>query len=101
MRRLLVAAALAVGCLLVVDAPASAHNFDTTSQATCSEERGEWTQSATVAHSHPDAMTPYYVDYYCCFDLGGLSHRYAYATRWWNGATTSHDWTPVYAGWCP
>lgn len=101
MRKILLILALAAGTLLLTGDRASAHNFDDNSTATCYAERGGWTLSSTVKHSHPDTMTGYAVDYYCCLDLGGLSHRYMYATRWWNGATTSHDWGTVYGEWCP
>lgn len=101
MRKLIGGTVGALALVASLATPAEAHNYDTTSLATCYAERVEWTQSATVTHSHPVEMTGAYVDYHCCLDLGGLSHRWNFSTRWWNGATTSHDWSPVYGGWCP
>lgn len=101
MRRLPLALALGAGLLLTADAGASAHNLDNNSRGTCYQQRTEWTSGATVRHSHPAALTKVYADYHCCLDLGGLSHRWNFSTLWWNGATSSHGWSPVYFGWCP
>lgn len=83
--------------------PASANNFDGTSYSTCQAERVEWTSSSYTTHSHLSYVHPEwaYVEYHCCLDLYELSHRYNHSARWWNGATTSRAWGPVYHGGCP
>lgn len=89
-------------CLFAV--PAEAHNFDSTSYNTCQAERTtKWTASSYTTHSHLSYVHPgwAYVEYHCCLDLYGLSHRYNHSARWWNGATSSRNWSPVYSGDCP
>jgi hypothetical protein len=106
MRPLIVPMALAAGSLTLVDAPASAHNDHGTPSgyATCQEQRtSEWTSESYTTHSHLSFVHPdwAYIEWHCCLDLFGLSHRYNHSARWWNGATSSRAWSPVYGGFCP
>lgn len=101
MRKLIGGTVGALALVASLATPAEAHNYDSMSWATCYAERTDWTASATIKHSHPAEMTELYVDYHCCADLSGLSHRWYFATRNTSGATWSHNWSPVYGGWCP
>lgn len=93
--------ALILAGSLALAAPAGAHNFDSMSWSACYVERTDWTSSSSIQHSHPAEMTPTYVDYHCCAEVGNLSHRWYFATRNTSGATWSHNWSPVYRDDCP
>lgn len=95
---------LVVTASLALASPASANHFDSLSYSTCREERTrQWTASSYPTHSHLAYVHPdwAYVEYHCCLDLYGLSHRWNFSGRWWNGATSSRNWSPVYSGDCP
>jgi len=106
MKRLIVALALIAGTVFIGGDRAVAHNdFGSPSgYAACQEQRTtEWTSSSYTTHSHFSAVGPdwAYVEWHCCLDLYGLSHRYMHAARWFNGASSSRNWSPVYGGYCP
>jgi len=100
LRILLAAVVIALTSVTAFASPASAHHFDGTSHSTCYQAM--LPGYTNVAHSHLNEVGENwaYVDYYCCMQ-NAATHRYYYATRWWNLYVTGHDYGPTYLDYCP
>lgn len=101
MKRVLLVVLSALALSFSVSAPASAHIFDNTAYTTCHQARThQWTASSYVTDAHPTQMGNGWVEYHCCLDLYGTSHRWMFARRIDGVGVHSHTWSPVYGGWC-